>query len=136
MQDPFIGTWRLNPASSAFDPNHRPTDGTMTWTLDADGSYTLNAEGVNAKGEKVVERPQRMIPDGRGYPIQDFPGLTTVTTRIDSHTIRVEGRREDDSIAGEGTYTVSADGKSMTAMTAGFDTQLRRFETRTAWDRL
>jgi hypothetical protein len=136
MQDPFIGTWRLNPAKSAFDPNHRPTGGTMTWELDAEGNYSMKAEGLNAKGEKVVERPQRMIPDGRGYPIADFPGLTTITTRLDSNAIRVEARREDNSVAGEGTYAVSADGASMTATTAGFDTQLRRFETRTVWERL
>jgi hypothetical protein len=135
MQDPFIGTWKLNPATSAFDPNHRPTDATMTWELEADGSYSLKAEGVNAKGEKVVERPQRMVPDGRPYPIDGFAGLSTVTTRLDANTLRVEARREDNSIAGEGTYAVSADGQSMTATTGGFDTQLRRFETRTAWDR-
>lgn len=136
MLDPFNGTWKLNPAQSAFDPNHRPTDGTMRWDLEADGSYSLAAEGVNAKGDRVVERPQRMVPDGRSYPIAGFPGLSTVTTRIDSNALRVEARREDDSIAGQGTYAVSADGQSMTATTAGFDTQLRRFETRTVWDRL
>src|SRR5687767_15072096 len=126
MMDPFIGTWKLNPGNSAFDPNHQPTEGKMTWELEADGSYSLTAEGANAKGEKVVERPQRMVPDGRGYPIAGFPGLSTVTTRIDSNALRVEARREDGSIAGEGTYAVSADGQSMTAATAGFDTQLRR----------
>lgn len=136
MQDPFIGTWTLNPAKSAFDRNHRPGGGTMTWELDTDGNYSMTAEGLNAKGERVVERPQRMIPDGRGYPIADFPGLTAVTTRVDSNALRVEARREDNTIAGEGTYAVSADGKSMTATTAGFDTQLRRFETRTVWERL
>ena len=136
MMDPFIGTWKLNPANSAFDPNHQPTEGKMRWELEADGSYSMTAEGANAKGEKVVERPQRMVPDGRGYPIAGFPGLSTVTTRIDSNALRVEARREDGSIAGEGTYAVAADGQSMTATTAGFDTQLRRFETRTVWDRL
>ena len=44
-------------------------------------------------------------------------------------------KREDGSVAGEGTYVVSQDGTSMTASTAGFDSQLRRFEMRTAWDR-
>ena len=31
--------------------------------------------------------------------------------------------------------SVAADGQSLTATTAGFDTQLRRFEMRTVWDR-
>lgn len=136
MHDPFVGTWNLNPARSQFDPNHRPSEGTMSWELDRSGSYVMRAHGVNVKGENVTERPQTMIPDGRPYPIPDFPGLTTVTSRPDARTIRAEARREDGSIAGEGTYVVSEDGASLTATAAGFDTQLRRFETRTVWDRL
>jgi hypothetical protein len=135
MQDPFVGTWKLNPARSQFDPNHGPSEGTMSWELDAAGFYVMRAEGVNAKAEKVSERPQKMIPDGRPHPIPDFPGLTTVTSRPDTRTIRAEARREDGSIAGEGTYVVSEDGASLTATAAGFDTQLRRFETRTVWER-
>jgi hypothetical protein len=135
MQDPFVGTWKLNPARSQFDPNHRPSEGTMSLVLDAEGAYLMTAEGVNANGEKVRERPQKMIPDGQPHPIPDFPGLSAVTTRVDANTLRGEARREDGSIAGEGTYVVSADGKSLTATAAGFDTQLRRFETRTVWDR-
>lgn len=32
--------------------------------------------------------------------------------------------------------TFVPDSRSLTATTAGFDTQLRRFETTTAWDRI
>jgi hypothetical protein len=31
---------------------------------------------------------------------------------------------------------VSADGRSLSAVTAGFDSQLRQFEQRTAWDKV
>ncbi len=135
MQDPFIGTWRLNPAGSQFDPNHRPREGTMRWQLDGDGHYLLTAEGTNDKGEKCTERPQRFIPDGEEYPVPDFPGLSLVTSRPAPNTIEGRCRREDGSIVGEASYTVSADGRMMTATTAGFDTQLRRFEMRTLWDK-
>jgi hypothetical protein len=135
MHDPFIGTWKLNPKSSEFDPNHRPTEGTMHWERDAEGWYLLRAEGTNARGEKVAERPQKFIPDGQAYPVPDFPGLSAVTSRPNPKALRAEVRREDGTIAGEGTYVVAEDGQSMTATTAGFDSQLRRFEMRTVWDR-
>ena len=135
MNDPFLGTWKLNPAKSGFDQNHRPTAGTLVFELDAEGRYLMKAEGLDEQGRKVAERPQILIPDGKPYPVPDFPGLTAVTSRPDSHTLRAECRREDGSIAGEGSYVVSPDGSSLMATTAGFDTQLRRFETRTAWDR-
>lgn len=136
MTDPFTGTWELNPAASKFDPNHRPSQGTMRLERAPDGGYVLTAEGLNAKGEPVRERPQTFVPDGKAYPLPDFPGLTTVASQPDARTLRVEARREDGSVAGEGTYVVSADGRSLTATTAGFDTQLRRFETMTSWDRV
>ena len=135
MQDVFVGTWELNPEKSTFDANHRPTAGTMRFELGDGGTYVMKAEGLDQKGERVAERPQTLVPDGRPYPVPDFPGLSAVTTRPDPHTLRAECRREDGSIAGEGSYVVSADGVSLTATTAGFDTQLRRFEMKTVWDR-
>jgi hypothetical protein len=136
MSDPFTGTWKLNPSKSKFDPNHRPSEATMQWEAGPDGKYLMTARGINAKGEPVAERPQTFVPDGRPYPVPDFPGLASVTTRPRPDTIRAEVRREDGSLAGEGTYVVAPDGQSLTATTAGFDTQLRRFETTTAWDRI
>ena len=107
----------------------------MRWELQPDGSYLMTAQGQNAKGEPVAERPQTLIPDGRAYPVPDFPGLVSITTRPEPNTIRAEAKREDGSTVGEGTYVVAADGQSLTATTAGFDTQLRRFEMQTVWDR-
>ena len=135
MRDPFVGTWKLNPGRSNFDPNHRPKDATMRISF-ADGSYEMRASGTSEKGEPVTEKPQILIPDGKPYPVPDFIGLVAITTRPDPNTMHSVARREDGTTAGEGRFTVSADGSSMSATAAGFDTQLRRFETRTEWDRI
>jgi hypothetical protein len=135
MSDPFVGTWTLNPMRSAFDPNHKPAQATMRWELDADGTYVLFAAGVDAKGNPCEEKPQRLRPDGLAYPIDGFPGLTSVTTRPGRNTIRGEAKREDGSLAGEGTYVVADDGQTMIATTKGFDSQLRPFTQQTAWNR-
>src|SRR5262245_14086939 len=136
MQDPFVGTWKLNPARSQFDPNHRPGAATMRWRIEPDGGYLLLAEGTDERGQPRTEKPQKLFPDGRPYPVEALPGLTCVTSRPDENTILAAVKREDDSIAGEGRYSVSEDGASMTATTSGFDSQLRRFEMRTVWDRV
>src|SRR5262245_54589215 len=106
MNDPFVGAWKLNVARSEFDPNHRPSQGTMTWQLEPDGAYVMLAEGVTDKGNRVTEKPQRLFPDGKPYPIESLPGLTSRTRRPDRNTIRAEVQREDGSLAGEGTYVV------------------------------
>ena len=136
MHDQFEGTWKLNPGKSQFDANHRPLEGIMRWQIEPDSGYTLLAEGVNAEGEHCVEKPQKLLPDGRPYPVDGLSGLTSITTRPDPHTVRAEARRKDGSLAGEGSYVVAEDGMTMTATTAGFDSQLRRFEMRTVWDRV
>jgi serine/threonine protein kinase len=136
MLDPFVGTWKLNPEKSQFDRNHRPATGTLVFELAAEGHYLMKAEGINAKGEQCTERPQRFIPDGKVYPIPDFPGLSAVASRPDPQTIHTEARREDGSIVGGATLIVSADGRVLTATNFGFDSQLREFKQQTVWDRV
>ena len=135
MSDLFVGTWTLNPERCEFDPNHRPTSGRLVFERDGRGHYLMRAEGTSAKGEKVAERPQTLIPDGEPHPVPDFPGLSSRVTQLNPNELCAEVKREDGSVVGGGTYVVSSDGKSMTATAAGFDTQLRRFETRTVWER-
>lgn len=136
MHDPFVGTWKLNPGKSQFATGHRPAQATMRWEIEPDGRYLLLAEGIDEKGEPCAEKPQTLFPDGQPYPVETLPGLTCVTRRPDANTLRAEVLREDGTVAGEGSYVVAGDGRSMTATTAGFDSQLRRFEMRTVWDRV
>lgn len=136
MHDPFVGTWKLNPERSQFDANHRPRGGTMRWQIEADGGYLLLAEGIDERGQPCAEKPQKLVPDGKAYPVENFPGLAAITSRVATRTLRAVVQREDGSTAGEGSYTVSEDGASMTAVTAGFDSQLRRFEMQTVWERV
>ncbi len=136
MTDHFAGTWKLNVARSEFDPHHRPSEGTMVISVDGTGEILMIARGVNAKGEAVSERPNRLIPDGQPHALPDLPGLATVTTRPDAWTLHSEARREDGSIVGGGTFVVSPDGRWMTATNFGYDMQLRQFQQRTVWDRV
>jgi len=135
MPDPFIGTWKLSPAHSRFDPNHRPREATLRFEREETGAYEMTAEGVSERGDRVAERPQRMTPDGKAHPIAGFPGLMTVTTLPAPRTLHTEARREDGSVAGGGTMIVSADGRSLTATNFGVDSQLREFRQETVWER-
>ena len=135
MQDPFVGTWKLNIEKSEFDANHQPRAGTMVVELDAEGYYTVKAEGLNQKGEKVVERPMRFLADGKEHPIPDFPGLKHTASKPDPRTMIHEARREDDTVVGGSTTALSEDGNSKTVSNFGHDSQLRQFKLRTVWER-
>ena len=68
-EDPFSGTWRLNPEKSDFDPNHRVSSGTMRWERIANG-YSMKAEGTH-DGHLVQERPATFILDGKDHGLGD-----------------------------------------------------------------
>jgi len=135
MQDPFVGTWKLNVEKSQFDANHRPQAGTLTYELDAEGYFLKTAEGISEKGEKVAERPERFLPDGGEHPIPAFPGLRYRVTRPDPNTMTTEAKREDGSVIGGGKSAISADGKTLTVENFGYDAQLRQFKMHTVWER-
>jgi hypothetical protein len=135
MQNPLLGTWKLNTQRSEFDANHRPSAGTMMFELTPEGHYLLTAEGVTEKGEKCKERPAKFIPDGQEHAVPDFPGLSARVTMTDPNTMMSEVRREEGSVVGGGTYAVSPDGSSLTVTNFGYDTQLRQFQLKTVWDR-
>ena len=135
MTDPFVSTWQLNVGRSKFDAHHQPPNGTMTFARDSDGSYLMRAHMTKPNGEVLAERPQRLNPDAKAYPVPDLDGLSTVTTTPNPYTLVSQVRRQDGSLVGEGQYVVADDGRTLTATTSGFDTQLRQFKIQTAWDR-
>jgi hypothetical protein len=133
--NPFAGTWSLDTSRSQFDANHQPRSGRMHIAVDSEGCVVMRAEGVNEQGEPCVERPTRLNPDGRDYPVPDFAGLVVKALRPDPRTLRTECRRADGSIVGAGTFVVSEDGRTLHATTSGWDTQLREFSQTTVWER-
>jgi hypothetical protein len=135
-QDAFVGVWKLRPEQSAFDANHRPSEATMVFELVTEGHYVMRAEGTNAAGEKVSEKPQYFIIDGKGRALPELPKLTVVATRPDANTLHAKVTRPDGSTAGESLMVVSPDGLALTATNSGIDAELRTFTQTTAWERV
>jgi hypothetical protein len=132
-EDPFGGAWKLNSEKSRFDPNHRPTGGTMRWERTSDG-YRMRAEGI-CDGRVVEERPQTFILDGQEHSGADAPGVTAVFSRPDPNTIQGEAKHAG-RVVGKVSYVVSEDGTTLTASASGTDGQERPFQTVVVFDRL
>jgi hypothetical protein len=135
MENPFVGTWILNLDKSQFDVNHRPAGGSMRFELETDGSLLMTAEGIGENGAKIAERPQKFVPDGIVRPLEGLSGLSSVCRSRNASSLEAEARRDDGTVVGKGVYAVSRDGETLTATTSGFDSQMRRFEIQTVWDR-
>ncbi len=132
----FVGAWKLVPAKSTFDANHRPSEATMVFELESEGHYVMRAEGVNGEGKKIAEKPQHFITDGQQRPVPELPELIVVATLPDAKTLHAKVTRPDGSIVGESLMVVSPDGRALSATNTGIDAQLRTFKQSTAWERL
>ena len=133
MTDAFVGNWKLDVKQSEFDPKYVPAAGTVLFELDPEGCYLMTAEGITSAGERVAERPQRFVTDGKEHSVADIPGLTTVSTRPDPNTLVGEGRMNG-KVVGQATYTVSADGSTLTATASGSGVN-GPFKTRAVFNR-
>lgn len=122
MQDPFVGTWTLDVGKSKLDPSYLARAGTVAFEKDSETSYLMKAEGVSEAGERVAERPQRFILDGQEHSVPDAPGVVAVATRPDPNTIAAEARMNG-AIVGQARYTVSPDGRTLTATAKGTGTK-------------
>jgi hypothetical protein len=132
-QDPFDGTWKLNPEKSRFDPNHRPSNATMRWECTSDG-YTMTAEGIAGDGSVVREKPSTLVPDGKDHEIPGVSGFTAVVSRPAPNTIEVESKNVG-GLVGTASYVVSEDGETLTTSVASIDARQRPFQTVLVWER-
>jgi hypothetical protein len=133
MQDTLVGTWKLNVGASEFDPKYVPKAGTVVIALEPDGWYVVQAEGVTAAGEKVVERTQRFILDDQEHALPEMEGVTSIARRTGADSIVVEGRRGSE-LLGRVSYAVSADGNRLIATSSGVGVN-GPFQTRVVFNR-
>src|SRR5581483_5308538 len=133
LEDPFVGIWKMNPAKSELDPNHRAAAATMHWQKEA-GGYRMSVEGMNARGQVIREAPQRFIPDGNEHSVAGAQGVISIVTRPEPNVLHIESKK-DGHIVGQASYVVSRDGRSLTATVSGVDAKQRVFQTRMVFDR-
>lgn len=114
--DPSMGTWKLNVASSKFDPGPPLRSATFTREVLEDEFFKETVDDVNAQGQ--VSHTEIVAKfDGKDYPNKGAQGVnpTRAFTRIDDFTIevvnKVDGKATDTS-----RQMVSRDRKTLTFM--------------------
>jgi hypothetical protein len=111
QSNPFVGTWKLNLASSKYNPGPAPQSQTRTW--DASGMVMVN--GVGATGK----------PFSYGYSVKgegkDSPTMGAIpnkadmisTKKIDANTYEATFTKGGKQVETT-TFTVSNGGKTLT----------------------
>lgn len=83
MNDPFLGTWRLNAARSKFDAHHQPPNGTMTFEREAEVGYLKQAHMIKPGGEVVTEDGS-LVGEGEYVASEVGQPLTATTAGFDT----------------------------------------------------
>lgn len=136
--DPWVGTWKLNPAKSKYDPGPAPKSQTLKIEPVAGGAQKHTFEGVDAQGRRThSERTAKF--DGAEVTVQAVaPPATTVTTnafrRIGDRSFEVKGM-VDGKPGTTNRVEVSADGKTMTQTVSGINAQGKKVNNVIVYER-
>ena len=131
QSNPFVGTWKLNVASSKYDPGPAPQSQTRTW--DAAGMVMVN--GINAAG-KPVSYGYPIKGDGKEYPTMGAVPNTAdkiTTKKIDANTYEANFTKAGKHVE-TATFKVSNGGKTLTIMAKGA-TDAGAFNNVLVWDK-
>ena len=110
-ENPFLGTWKLNPTQSHFSPGPAPKEITVTFEPDGDKIRRV-ATGTNADGSPLHETSS-IRWDGQDHLVTK-PGETPRTvavTQVDPRTLQVVVK-QDGKVTSTIHVVLSADGKT------------------------
>ena len=131
--DPFLGTWKMNPAKSKYSPGPAPKSATMAYTQD--GDWIVGKSDTTGADGKATTATNRYKRDGKPYPYQSATGDSgTITVKaIDANTAQATVN------AGKSTLTlrtvISSDGKSFTRTTKGTDADGRKVDNMAVYEK-
>jgi hypothetical protein len=110
--DPALGTWKLNPAKSAFVPGPKPKSATITYEETADG-IKRTGESVDAEG-KTSSFTYVAKYDGKDYPVTGSDLYDTISIkRINDHTVE-STLKKSGKVVSKARRVVSKDRKTLT----------------------
>lgn len=114
--NPFLGTWKLDPDRSTFNPPPGPTNRTMTFEMKGHALHHLTST-INANGGTATIDYTAGF-DGKDAPVEGAAVDTVELKQLDPHTIertgKVRGMPSETC-----TMQVSPDGKKLTMTVKG-----------------
>ena len=116
QSNPFVGTWKLDLASSKYNPGPAPQSQTRTW--DASGMVMVNSIGATGKASSYG---YTITGDGKEYPTMGaIPNTADKMTskKIDANTFEANFTKEGKHVETT-TFAVSNGGKTLTIHAKG-----------------
>jgi hypothetical protein len=110
---PLIGSWAVDTSRLTMPPEARPKSVTITYHDVGGGKWRTNVEVVLPDGKKV-QAISTYTPDGTATPVEGNLEADMAATRLPEPGVMVTALARGGQPGSMRTYTVSADGKTMT----------------------
>ena len=108
----LAGTWKFNAAKSKYTGMAAPKEMTATYTMQGSG-WNYAAKGVSGTGEPV-NSSYSYVKDGEEVKATGFPGWDGIVMKNGGTDKSTATFMRQGKAVGNGTRTISADGKMMT----------------------
>ena len=126
--NPFIGTWKLNPAKSKFATGTELKE--MTVTFEAVGNeMKRTVSGIDPDGQQINQN-STIAWDGKAHKIEapGAPPIMVAVKKVGDHTLDVTVKQPDGKLLDTVKAVVSKDGKSLTVTEKGEDPKGRKLD--------
>jgi hypothetical protein len=131
--NPFLGTWKLNPAKSKATTGSMSKEETVVFQADGSG-VKRTVTGVDANG-KPINMSGTVPWDGKEHKVDGPMGPAMVAVKsVNDHTVNVTVK-VNGKVVSSGRSVVSKDGKTMTASFKGEDPKGQKFDTVEVYDK-
>jgi len=133
-QEPWFGTWKLNPAKSTYINGAPGSRSTVTKVELWEGGIQYTTESVNAQGQ-TNRSGWRAKFDRKDYPLANSPAIDSYEIQqIDDRTYTVIAKKNGIRLT-TSTTTVAPDGKSRTVRQRGMHLDGQVFDNTLVYDR-
>ena len=110
---PLIGSWAIDVEHSDIPPGARPKSVVITYSDAGSGNWRTNVDIVGADGSKISAAGTHPL-DGTAAPSSGYANVDTVAARLPTPNVMVMAFYKEGMPRTTRTYTVDADGKTMT----------------------
>ena len=132
-ENPFVGTWKLNPEKSKLTGSGLGQNATVRIETDGDG-LKVSVEATTPQGQPNNFTYQASL-DGKPGTVNGSSMMDTVILhRVNDHTITATGQKDGKPVFND-RRVVSKDGKTMTITRSGTNSEGQKFNATMVFDK-
>lgn len=113
LQSPLLGSWAIDLGHSQIPPKARPKSVTITYSDAGEGKWRTNVEIIGADGNRIDAVGTYPL-DGTTSPSSGYANVDTVAAKLPDPNVMVMAFYKGGMPRTTRTYTVAADGATMT----------------------